>query len=318
MTYPNESKVKTEKKYSGVIVPMITPFTSDGKVDEAAVEKILQHFIEADVSAFILGTTGEASSVPEPEKIRFVEFTTKNFLGKIPLYVGISSNCFETSVQLARRYYDLGAENFVAHPPYYYPLNADQLFRYYQNLIDSIPGNLIVYNITATTHISIPLDVIEKLSYHDRIIGAKDSERDINRLKRSVEMWKDRPDFSHFIGWGAQCGPGLLLGSDGLVPSTGNIIPEIYRELYSAALQGDKKLAGELQEKTMVVSAIYQKNRILSQSLAALKIIMNHFGWCRPDVLPPLLNLDETERQKIINQVVNTDIQISGAKHLRM
>ena len=54
----------TEKKYRGVIVPMITPFTANGDIDLDAARRITEHLISQETSPFVLGTTGEAASVP--------------------------------------------------------------------------------------------------------------------------------------------------------------------------------------------------------------------------------------------------------------
>ncbi len=51
--------------YRGVIVPMITPFTPDGDIDKAAVRRVVEHLVSGGVHGiFVLGTTGEALSIP--------------------------------------------------------------------------------------------------------------------------------------------------------------------------------------------------------------------------------------------------------------
>jgi 4-hydroxy-tetrahydrodipicolinate synthase len=100
----------------------------------------------------------------------------------------------------------------------------------------------------------------------------------------------------------------LLLGSDGIVPSTGNFTPAIYRELYEAAISGDEAKAQELQQKTNDLGAIYQKGRVLSQSLAALKVIMNKLGLCGEAVLPPLIPAGAEEKADILEKLAKAGI----------
>src|SRR5688500_20096489 len=103
--------------------------------------------------------------------------------------------------------------------------------QYLETLADAIALPLVIYNIPATTHMSIPLNLIDELSHHPNVIATKDSERSEERLKQSLELWKDRNDFSHFLGWAAKSAEALINGSDGLIPSTGNLVPEVYSEM---------------------------------------------------------------------------------------
>ena len=84
----------------------------------------------------------------------------------------------------------------MAHLPSYYPLTTDHMITHYEMLADRSSLPIMIYNILSTTHMSIPLDVIEKLSHHPNIIGMKDSERDLDRMKQSAKMFSNRKDFS--------------------------------------------------------------------------------------------------------------------------
>jgi dihydrodipicolinate synthase/N-acetylneuraminate lyase len=297
-----------QKKYHGVVVPMVTPFTDSGEIDIPAAKRVTEHIVAGGAAAFVLGTTGEAASVPEEGRSEFVKATVKQTAGRTLTYAGIASNCFKTSVDAAERYFDLGVDAVVANLPSYYPLNADQMLKYFEALADNVTGPLIIYNITITTHMSIPLDVVEKLSYHPNVAGLKDSEKNEERFKEAIAMWKDRDDFSHFTGSAALSAMALLLGSDGIVPSTGNFTPEIYRELYEAGIRGDEAKAQELQQKTNDLGGIYQKGRVLSQSLAALKVIMNKLGLCGEAVLPPLIRPGAEEKADILDKLAKAGI----------
>ena len=291
------------KKYSGVIVPMITPISSKGRIDLSAAERITDNLIDNGTSPFVMGTTGESVSIPDQERLAFAKKVVEITNSRTLTYAGISSNCLENSVQFVNRYFDAGIDVVVAHLPNFYPLNSEMIFRYFELLADACPGPLIMYNIPATVHHSISLEVVEKLSHHPKIAGLKDSERDISRLEKACELFKDNVDFSFLIGWAAQSANGLRLGADGIVPSTGNFIPEMFSCLYHAALKGDIKTADTLQSKTDEIAKIYQKDKTLSESLPALKIIMNSMGLCERYVLPPLQEPSESVCREIVDQV---------------
>lgn len=280
--------MKTEKKYSGVVIPAVTPLTENFALDGAAVERMFNHFRKHHVSPFILGTTGEAASIPVEIKRDFLSLAGRIRQSGDVLYAGISSNVFTESVALAKHAFDNGAAVAVATLPSYYALMEDGMLRYFEALADAVRGPLMIYNIPATTHMSIPLHVIEKLSHHPTIVGVKDSERSENRLQDSLQLWRDRNDFSHFLGWAGKSAAAILSGGDGLVPSTGNFHPGLYNDLYKTAKAGEKEKAFSLQEVSDRLGNLYQSGRTLGESLWALKVVMKELGLCEPVVMPPL------------------------------
>lgn len=292
-----------EKKYSGVIVPMVTPFTDDRKIDQKSVSKLVNHLVANQTMPFILGTTGESASIPEDYRLDFAQNMVENAAQGTMTYIGISGNCLETSIESAKKYFDLGVNVMVAHSPGYYPINDDQMLFYFEELIENIPAPLILYNIPPVTGLSLSLDVVEKLSHHPRIVGLKDSERDPDRLKESLSRWADREDFSYLSGWAAVSAEALLKGCNGLVPSTANLVPKMYKDLYDAGIAGDKETARRLQRETDEISLIYQKGFILPEALAALKVVLNEAGFCETHVLPPLKSLSQEREAAIRGEI---------------
>ena len=296
------------KKYHGVIVPMVTPVTADGDIDHSGVRKVADNIIEGGASPFIMGTTGESTSIPDSARAGFVETLIKVAAGRTMAYAGISGNCLATSVELSKKYFDLGIDAVVAHLPSYYPLNADYMLKYYEMLAEGVPGPLVLYNIPSTTHMSIPLDVVEKLSHHPNIVALKDSEGNVERMEEAVGMFRDRADFSHLMGSASLGARAILLGSDGVVPSGGNVIPRMYRDLYDAAVKGDADTAHRLQKETNEMSSFRLPIKGLCKSLASIKVVLNELGLCEAAVLPPLLPLGDEEREEIKRQMTEKGI----------
>jgi len=288
-----------KKKYKGVVVPMVTPVTKEGKLDTEAVARIIEFFAKAGVSPLLMGTTGEGNSVSPKDGLLFVETAVKAAQKRITIYAGLTGNCFTEQLAQAEAYTQAGADVIVAILPTYYALIPEQMENYYRTLADSIKGPLMLYNILATTHMSIPVDVIRRLADHPNIVGLKDSERDLERMAQCIEIAKDRDDFCYFCGWAAQSAHSLELGGDGIVPSTGNFVPEMFQQLYEAAIAGDMATANRLQDETNEIAKIYQKDRTLGQSLTALKVMMQTKGLCEPWMLMPLTRLTAEEEKAI-------------------
>ena len=276
------------KKYRGTIVPAITPLNADLTLDVAAVERLFLLFREHGVQPFILGTTGEAASLPMSLKQEYMRVAGRLKKDGDVLYAGISSNCLPDSVEAASFAFDSGVDVVVATLPSYYTLTEGQMLVYFEQLALQVKGPLIIYNIPATTHHSIPLYIIDKLSHHPNVVGTKDSERSEERLMASLKLWSGRSDFSHFLGWAAKSGVALLGGGDGLVPSTANFAPAVYSDMEKAVERGDAEMVGQLQFLSDELGDTYQSAHTLGESLAALKSIMENEGLCQRYMMPPL------------------------------
>lgn len=295
--------MKNSKKYQGVLVPAVTPLRADHSLDEEAVEKMFAHFQRHRVMPFILGTTGEALSLPAVVKHRYIQLAAGLKKPGDLLYAGISSPCPEESAEMGRRCFGEGVDVVVATLPSYFPLSEDQMKQYFEQLADRLPGPLIIYNIPAITHMSIPLKIVDELSTHPGIVGTKDSERNEERLKTSVRLWAQREDFSHFLGWAAKSAEALLDGSDGLVPSTGNFNPGLYEEMYTAIRAEKYEKAFQLQGLSDLLGNLYQSNRSMGDTIAALKRIMETAGLCQSYMMPPLQRLAAKEEAELLREI---------------
>ena len=297
------------KKFRGVVVPMVTPTNPTGSLDEPAAGRLIDSLLRAGVDGvFVLGTTGEAASVPRSVRMRLVEYSSKRVNGKVPLYAGINDNCLRDVIETGNQYLRAGADAVVALPPSYFPIQRREMLQYFSELLDQMNGPVILYNMPSTTHLSIPIEVIEELVGHPRLAGLKDSEDNGSRLEKLVRQLGSRADFSIFIGVGTWMAKMLPLGADGIVPSAGNLAPGLCCRLYERARAGHQPEAEQLEQQLSAVVKLYQRGRTLGESLAALKAAMSFRGLCQPDVFPPLLPLSGRERNDLGRELARLDI----------
>lgn len=295
--------MKTLNKYHGVVVPMVTPITKNNEIDIDAVKRIINNFAQYNVSALIMGTTGEGNSVSVESGVKMIKAASEAAAGRITIYAGLAGNCISEQYDAAEKFIEAGADVIAATLPCYYSLTPKQMYEYYKNLADTLTAPLMLYNITITTHMSIPLDVIEKLSHHPNIVGLKDSENNIQRMEEALTLFSDREDFAYFCGCAANSAKALSLRADGIVPSVGNYLPKIYNDLFEAGISGNTEIANDLQAKTIEIGKINTDNLTLGESLAGLKVIMKMYGLCETYMLPPLTELEEETVINIQNKV---------------
>jgi 4-hydroxy-tetrahydrodipicolinate synthase len=97
-------------------------------------------------------------------------------------------------------------------------------------------------------------------------------------------------------------------GMDGIVPSVGNLIPDVCHKLCAAAQRGDSNEAAQHAESMNAVAALYQKGRTLAQSLAAIKGLLHLRGLCSPAVFPPLLPLSPDELEALRGEAAKLNL----------
>ena len=298
-----------KRKYAGVVVPMATP-VKGGSVDLEATRKIIRSFVEASVDALVMGTTGEGNLVPQAEGIEMVATAVRAAEGKITIYAGVTGLCLKEQVAQIKGFKEAGADVAVAILPSYYALTEEQMVAYYTALAEESVLPVMLYNILATTHLSIPVEAVRKLAAHPNIVGLKDSERDLERMEQCIAIKNEAEDFAYFCGWAAQSAHSLELGADGIVPSTGNFVPKHFQKLYEAAVAGNMEEANRLQQLTDEMAKVYQQGRPLGKQLAALKCIMQGIGLCGTEMFAPLTELSEEEYQTIREQIAQFDLTI--------
>lgn len=295
--------MKEKYEYNGVIVPMTTPFTPEGQIDEEAAERMASRLADHNIGIFVLGTTGETASIPRRERIKLVEAAMRVARDRVPIYAGIGDNCLSNSILAAQQYQKLGVTALVAHLPSYYPLDAEEMQNYFELLHSYVDAPLMIYNIPATTRMSIPIPVVENLSHLPHFVGFKDSENVKGRMEECAKKLGGRDDFALFMGSAVLSVKALKLGYDGLVPSSGNLVPDLWSQLFQHGVNQDWEKAEALQKTLNDIAQIFQHNRSLGQSLAVLKALLNSIEVCGPTVLPPLRTLSVQERQSVTDEL---------------
>jgi dihydrodipicolinate synthase/N-acetylneuraminate lyase len=291
--------------HRGVIVPLVTPVTATSELDEAAAIRLVEHLASNGCGMLVLGTTGEVASLSAALRRRYVQLAVKTAARRTPVFACIAHNCLADAIAAGRDYLALGADAVVGLLPNYFKLDVAGMERWFEQLAAGLPGPLLVYNMPQTTGMSIPVEVIERLSQLPNITGLKDSENTPGRPELVAQRLGGRADFSLFMGVALLSVPALRLGFVGLVPSSGNLYPDRWRDLYAAAGAGDWERAQQLQTQLDTIGAVFQRNRLLGQSLAALKAGLGLRSLCGPDMVPPLQPLPAAEQDAIRAELVS-------------
>lgn len=291
------------QKHHGVVVPLVTPFDENGRIDTRGAEELCERLAAAGIGIFVLGTTGEASSIPLQDRRSLVEIALKTADKRVLVYAGIGDNSLQNSVTCGRDYLAMGVDAVVAHLPSYYLIEASDMRSYFMRLAKDVGRDVMLYNMPQTTRMSIPLDLVEELSHQPEIIGYKDSENVAGRPEECAARFAAREDFSIFMGVALLSSKALRLGFRGLVPSSGNIAPAFWADLYAAALKKDWARVDALQTRVDAIAQVFQRGRPLAQQLGVLKACLSTLGVCGHHMLPPLPEFPKEKHHLIADEL---------------
>lgn len=277
------------------IVPMVTPVGLTGKLDPGAITRLIDHILGGGCQALMVGgTNGEGPSLAATDRIELVRLARFAARGRARLIASISGTALVDAVRAGRESLAAGADAIAAHPAPYFQVEAEELEVYFTRLADETGGPLFLYNMPLTTRISIPLEVVERLSHHPAIVGIKDSEGNRDRQVALAEKFKGRKDFAVFCGAASHASAAMQAGADGCVPSLGNLAPAFCRGWMDSAVAAETAL-DDLQSQANTLAAIYQTGRPLHRQVPALKACSELLGHASRHVLSPLLPTPEDE-----------------------
>lgn len=298
----------------GIIPPMVTPLLSDNlSLDIKGVNNLLEHVIAGGVhGVFVLGTTGESTSLSYKTRAKLINETCKIVNGRIPVFVGITDTSIEESLQLASIAKKAGASYVVAAPPYYYGLGQEELYKYYWRLADSLPLPLFLYNMPSHTKINIDAKTVVRLSEHSNIVGLKDSSANTVYFQSLCYLLKSKPNFSLIVGPEEITAETILMGGKGGVNGGANMFPKLYVALYNAAIAKDLARIEALQSLVMdITTSIYTLGSYGSSYLKGLKGALATLGIIQPHIAPPFSCFDEKEMREVVRNIKRIEIEMA-------
>jgi 4-hydroxy-tetrahydrodipicolinate synthase len=282
----------------GIIPPMVTPLNENDELDYAGLEKLIEHLIAGGVHGlFILGTTGEGSSLTNSVQKELIEATCNQVKGRIPVLVSITNTSYRGSISIAEFARISGASALVLAPPFYYPISQSELYYYIDRLLKELPLPVFLYNTPSSTKVEFGLEMLKDLLPIPEIVGIKDSSGDLIYFQKLKELI-DSLDLSLFIGPEELLNSALTIGAAGGVPGGANIFPALYVNLFNAITVGDFEQGLKLHKQVMQLSGIVYGGSTYGGSsiINGIKAALSCLGICNRYVSLPL---KDATREKI-------------------
>ncbi|MCU1635478.1 MAG: Dihydrodipicolinate synthase [Cryobacterium sp.] len=284
--------------FGQVLVALVTPFTAEGEVDWAGVEKHIDDVITAGADGIVVtGTTGETSTLTDPEKIRLVEIGKDVASGRAKIITGGGSNETAHAMQLAKQSEKAGADGNMIVTPYYNKPTQAGVLTHFRMIADATDLPVILYDIPGRTGIPIAYETILRAAKHPNIRAVKDAKGDLAQVSRVL----NQTDLLYFSGDDPNVLPHLSIGATGLIGVTANIAATPYRQMVDAVNAGDLKTATAAHKQ---LEPLVRAVMTHVPGTVAAKYILHGLGRISsPRVRLPLVGPEEWEAAQIEDEI---------------
>jgi 4-hydroxy-2-oxoglutarate aldolase len=338
------------KELRGVLLPVTTPFHTDGGLDVDGLRSNLRRWNQSGVAGYVvLGSTGERVHLDEREYLEVIELTRAEVPAGpngLAFIVGAGQQSTLGSIGEVKKAAAAGADAVLVITPHFYraAVTQEALVNHYLAVADASPVPTILYSMPAFTGINVAPETVARLSQHPNIIGVKDSSADVAGLRETVRlvtgssaraedkalseehsanvrmqraarapatMEEGRREFAILTGNGTVLYEALCAGASGAILAVGCVVPELCSEIFSAVQAGAKEQAAALQQKlTPLASAVTTK-----YGIGGLKAALDMIGYTGGAVRAPLRQPDEKAREEIAQALTDARAILTGRSH---
>lgn len=243
----------------GTGTAIVTPFTAQGEVDEAAFHNLVEWQIEQGVDFLVpCGSTGEAQTLDPQERERVIRATVEVAHGRVPVVGGVSGNDTARVADEARFVSSLGVDGIMVVTPYYNKPTQAGLVQHFTRAADASSRPLMMYTVPGRTAVHLRPETVLMLAEHPNIVAVKDATGD---LAWGMAVIRQRPEgFSVLSGEDGLVLPHMACGGDGVVSVASNAAPDLVSAMTRAGLEGDWATARALQFRLLpLIEALFRE-----------------------------------------------------------
>ena len=286
-------------RWTGCGTALVTPFTTEGKLDEASVTRLARRQIDRGVHFLVpCGTTGESPSLSHTEKVRVTELVVKEANGQVPVLAGAGSYDTQAAVTLVADMAQAGVDGVLSVTPFYNKPTQEGLYRHFETIANTTELPVVLYNVPSRTGCNIQPATLQRLASIPNIVGIKEAS---GNLLQMCEICQSIPDdFSVLAGDDAFTLPLIALGGHGVISVVANETPAEMVSLVDLATAAKFTEARKVHEQLLPLMQVnfIESNPIpVKAAMAALGLLEEIYR------LPMVSPTDESRTQ--INDVLN-------------
>lgn len=281
----------------GVLPPVVTPFTAEGKVDFDAFAQNIAQWNDTGVCGYlVLGSNGETPYLQEADKLELICLAARHAAPGKLIMAGTGMESTQATIELTKKAAEAGAHCALVLTPNYYgdQMGDDAQIAFFTEVADQSPIPILIYNVTKFTHVNLSPAAASVLSKHPNIIGMKDSSGNIAQLIAFMTQGLD-PEFNLMVGTASAWYPALAIGVKASVMALANCCPRECVQVQQLFEKGEYKASLELYKRMFPVNACVTGKL----GVPALKYACDRLGYRGGAPCKPLLPLTPAQQQQV-------------------
>jgi len=265
--------------WTGVGTAFVTPFTSTGDLDEAAVRRLARRQIDAGIHFLVpCGTTGENPTLTDAERVRIVEILVDEADGKVPVLAGAGGYDTREVIHTAALMQGAGASGLLSVTPYYNKPTQEGLFLHYKAIAESTALPIVLYNVPGRAGVNLEPSTVARLAAIPNIIGVKEASGNMTQICDVIHAVPD--DFLVLSGDDAMTLPIMAVGGRGVISVVSNEIPAEMVQMVEAAERNDFQSARAVHAAIMPLMQVnfVEANPVpVKAAMAAMGLLDEHY-----------------------------------------
>ncbi len=270
----------------GILPALVTPFNSEGEIDEKALRKLINYVEEGSVHGiFVIGTTGEFYGLREEQRREIIEIALDEVQGRLPVHVGTGAITTRESIEFTEMAEECGCQAVSVLTPMFISPNQDELYEHYRCIANSTSLPVILYNNVPKTGVNITPETVKKLAEFDNIVAIKDSSGDFTLTGEYIRATRNM-SFSVLAGRDTHIHACLCYGGSGAVAACANVAPRLVADIYDKYVMGDVEGSLEAQLRLAPLRIAFNLGTFPAVIKEALYLLGINVGQCLDPIRP--------------------------------
>jgi 4-hydroxy-tetrahydrodipicolinate synthase len=293
-----------DDRFRGLGVALITPFRSNGQIDYAGLEKLIDHQIAGGVDYVVsMGTTGESVTLTKAEKHELLAQTIGFVRNRVPVVLGVGGSNTAEVVETLNSFEMDGVDAILSVSPYYNKPTQEGIYQHYKAIAQASLRPIILYNVPGRTGSNMSSETTVRLARDFKnIIAIKEASANLDQMGRIL---KHKPkDFMLISGDDTLTLPIIALGGVGVISVVGNALPAETSALMKAALKGDLETARREHLRMIeVIDLLFAEG-----NPGGIKHVLKVLGICGETMRLPLVNISEATAGKLYKALADAEV----------
>ena len=285
----------------GMGVALITPFKEDESVDFDALLKVVEYQVQNGADYIVvLGTTAETPTLMEEEKPEIIKAAVAQIRGRIPVVLGVSSNCTRFVVNQLKGVEYQGIDAIMSVAPYYNKPTQEGIYQHFKAVAEAAPLPVIMYNVPSRTGVNMTADTTLRIARDfENIIAIKEASGNFAQIN---DIIKNKPDhFQVISGDDSLAFPLVALGAAGVISVIGNAFPRAFSNMIHLALSGEPEKARAIHTQFLELIDLL----FVDGSPAGVKSALHIMGFIENKLRLPLLPVRPATYERIREIVIS-------------